>query len=127
MHIGSLAVIGLAGGVLVGVIGIGIEKFVFMYLTVVCKVDTKAAGITSTMSVGFASAFSFLLLAIEGKVPYAFWLMGLPGILIGSTIGPWVNSVLGPRRLLLVFATLCVVEVAHNVLVFVNVLGDSAI
>jgi hypothetical protein len=49
--------------------------------------------------------------------------MGLHGILIGSTIGPWLKSVLGPRRLLLDFATLGAVEVAHNVLVFVNVLG----
>ena len=55
--------------------------------------------------------------------------MGLPTcrVLIGSTIGPWVKSVLGPRRLLLDFATLCAVEVVPNVLVFVNVFGDSTI
>ena len=46
------------------------------------------------------------------------------GILIGSTIGPFVNAMLGARRLLPVFGTLCLAEVVHNVLVFGGVLGD---
>ena len=46
------------------------------------------------------------------------------GILIGSTIGPFVNAMLGARRLLLVFGTLCLAEVVHNMLVFGGVLDD---
>ena len=120
----SLVVLGIIGGILVGVIGIGIEKLLFVYLTMVHKVGTKDAGITSIISVGIASSFSFLLFALEGRVPYGFWMMGLPGILIGSTIGPFINQVLGARRLLLLFATMCLAELVHNVLAFTGVIND---
>jgi len=43
-------------------------------------------------------------------VPMDLWLMGLPGILLGARIGPWLNSRLGRRRILIGFSTLLVIE-----------------
>jgi uncharacterized membrane protein YfcA len=116
--------IGLVGGVLVGVIGIGIEKLVFAYLTWK-GVNPKHAGITSIMTVGLASACSFAFYVYHSRVPYGFWLMGLPGILVGSTIGPIINDKLGSRNLLLAFATLCLVETVHNTMVLLGVAGGA--
>jgi uncharacterized membrane protein YfcA len=44
---------------------------------------------TVTEQVGITSAASFVLHALDDEVPYEWWLMTLPGILVGSTIGPW--------------------------------------
>eukprot|EP01052_Picozoa_sp_SAG31_P015079 SAG31_NODE_958_length_10763_cov_8.374531_6_plen_59_part_00 len=50
--------------------------------------------------------------------------MGLPGILVGSTIGPFINQLLGPERLLIIFGTLCVLEFLHNALSFAGIITN---
>jgi hypothetical protein len=111
------------GGMLCGWIGIGVEKVTFFLLTYFHKVDVIAAGLSSITMTGWLSFFAFLLHAVctpedegpgphlscglrdelnpgghvFGKVPYELWLSVLPGILIGSLIGPIVNAAVGPR------------------------------
>ena len=72
-----------------------------------------------------ASACSFAFYAFHSRVPYGFWLMGLPGILVGSTIGPIINHKLGSRNLLIMFASLCLVETAHNTMVLLGLAGGA--
>ena len=122
--IAALVMIGFIGGILVGVIGIGIEKLVFVYLTWK-GVNPKHAGITSIMTVGLASVCSFAFYAYHSRVPYGFWLMGLPGILVGSTIGPIINHKIGSRNLLIAFAILCLVETVHNTTVLLGLRGGD--
>ena len=55
--IAALMLIGFVGGALVGVIGIGIEKLVFVYLTWQ-GVNPKHAGITSIMTVGLCASLA---------------------------------------------------------------------
>jgi hypothetical protein len=111
------------GGMLCGWIGIGVEKVTFFLLTYFHKVDVIAAGLSSITMTGWLSFVAFLLHAlctpedegygphlscglrdelnpgghVFGKVPYELWLSVLPGILIGSLIGPIVNAAVGPR------------------------------
>jgi hypothetical protein len=111
------------GGMLCGWIGIGLEKVTFFLLTYFHKVDVIAAGLSSITMTGWLSFFAFLLHAVctpedegfgphlscglrnefnpgghvFGKVPYELWLSALPGILIGSLIGPIVTAAVGPR------------------------------
>ena len=73
------------GGISVGIIGIGIEKLLFVYLTWIYDIDSRSAGITSIISVGIASGFSFTWHAWAQEVPYDWWLMVLPGILLGKS------------------------------------------
>ena len=47
--------------------------------------------------------------------------MVLPGILIGSTIGPALNNILGPKRVMLGFGSLCCLEVVLNCLTLTGV------
>lgn len=111
------------GGMLCGWIGIGVEKVTFFLLTYFHDVDVIAAGLSSITMTGWLSFFAFLLHAlctpedegsgphfscalrdesnplghVFGKVPYELWLSVLPGILIGSLVGPAVNAAVGPR------------------------------
>ena len=111
------------GGMLCGWIGIGVEKVTFFLLTYFHRVDVIAAGLSSITMTGWLSFFAFLLHSlctpedegpgphfscavrdelnpgghIFGKVPYELWLAVLPGILIGSLVGPMVNAAIGPR------------------------------
>ena len=111
------------GGMLCGWIEIGVEKVTFFLLTYFHKVDVIAAGLSSITMTGWLSFFAFLLHAVctpenegfgphwscavrdelnpgghvFGKVPYELFLSVLPGILIGSLIGPIVNAAVGPR------------------------------
>jgi uncharacterized membrane protein YfcA len=122
--IAMIVSLSFVGGILVGVIGIGIEKLLFIFLTFQ-GVDARSAGITSIIVVGFTSAFSFVLFLIHDKVPIEWWLMVLPGILTGATIGPWLNRLLGARRVMCAFGILCMVEVLNNVLILTGVMQGA--
>jgi hypothetical protein len=47
-------------------------------------------------------------------VPIAHWIMGLPGVLMGSIFGPFLNAMLGPKRVMIAFILVLVAEVIRN-------------
>ena len=126
---------------LAGWIGIGVEKVTFFLLTYFHKVDVIAAGLSSITLVGWLSFFAFLLHAVctpedegvgphwscgirtehnpyghvFGKVPYELWLSVLPGILIGSLIGPIVNAAVGPRNIMIIFVGFLFFDAIYNI------------
>ena len=112
------------GGILTAYIGVGIEKVVFTLLTLNPLVDIRAATVTSITIVGWLSALAFLFHALSpcdptapqyiGAVPYHIWLLGLPGILMGSILGPALNAAVGPRNIMLLFLVMLVVEILRN-------------
>ena len=129
------------GGMLCGWIGIGVEKVTFFLLTYFHKVDVIAAGLSSITMTGWLSFFAFLLHAVctpedegfgphltcglkdelnpsghvFGKVPYELWLSVLPGILIGSLIGPAVNAAVGPRNIMIIFVGFLFFDATYNI------------
>mmetsp|Transcript_10623 Transcript_10623/g.21222 ORF Transcript_10623/g.21222 Transcript_10623/m.21222 type:complete len:417 (-) Transcript_10623:168-1418(-) len=129
------------GGMLCGWIGIGVEKVTFFLLTYFHKVDVIAAGLSSITMNGWLSFFAFLLHAVctpedegfgphltcglkdelnpgghvFGKVPYELWLSVLPGILIGSLIGPAVNAAVGPRNIMIIFVGFLFFDATYNI------------
>lgn len=129
------------GGMLCGWIGIGVEKVTFFLLTYFHKVDVIAAGLSSITMTGWLSFFAFLLHAVctpedegfgphwscavrdelnpgghvFGKVPYELWLSVLPGILIGSLIGPIVNAAVGPRNIMIIFVGFLFFDATYNI------------
>ena len=129
------------GGMLCGWIGIGVEKVTFFLLTYFHKVDVIAAGLSSITLTGLLSFFAFLLHAVctpedegpgphwscavrddlnpgghvFGKVPYELWLSVLPGILIGSLIGPVVNAAVGPRNIMIIFVGFLFFDATYNI------------
>jgi len=117
------AVAAVIGGCLTGYIGVCIEKVLFVLLTWRYGVNARAASVTSIALVGWISAVAFALHAIApcspaapgyiGAVPYAYWLMVLPGILVGSVVGPYINAAVGSRRVMIAFVVLLLVEVGR--------------
>jgi len=129
------------GGMLCGWIGIGVEKVTFFLLTYFHDVDVIAAGLSSITMTGWLSFFAFLLHAlctpedegigphfscalrnesnpfghVFGKVPYELWLSVIPGILIGSLVGPAVNAAVGPRNIMIVFVIFLLFDAGYNI------------
>lgn len=107
---------GVAGGFLVGYIGIGVEKTLFIVLSGIYHADPKRSGITSVTVVGLISFFNAAYhFFIADDVPMAAWLFGLQGLLLGSFLGPATHRVLGRRVVLFLFGTLLLVDVGNNV------------
>ena len=116
----------LLGGMLTGYIGVAIEKVMFILITLNPLVDIRSATVTSITVVGWVSALAFLMHAMSpcdpnapqyiGAVPYHLWLLALPGILIGSVLGPTLNSAVGSRNIMLLFIAMLMLEILHNTL-----------
>mmetsp|Transcript_26089 Transcript_26089/g.45507 ORF Transcript_26089/g.45507 Transcript_26089/m.45507 type:complete len:360 (-) Transcript_26089:287-1366(-) len=104
------------GGLVTGWIGIGIEKALFVLLTSYPhKAEIRRACITSISVVGWISLASTLAHALgPGDLPYLLWLAGLPGVFLGSRLGPALNRTLGPRNIMLVFSALLFVDAARK-------------
>jgi len=104
------------GGLLTGYIGVAAEKVSFMLLIYQGGIDVRTASVTSVTSVGWLSAVATVVHALSRcssggyDLPVQLWLTGLPGILLGSYLGPRINAALGPRRVMTVFCVLLVVE-----------------
>lgn len=119
------------GGMLTGYIGISIEKVLFVLLTLSGEGSVRQATVTSITLVGWVSGLSFLFHAFSpadpfapgyiGAVPYHLWLVALPGILLGSILGPQINRLVGPRVILAVFAALLIYQSIHDMLDILHV------
>lgn len=57
---------------------------------------------------------------VFGKVPYELWLAVLPGILIGSLIGPVINAAIGPRNIMIIFAIFLLFDAGYNIYNFID-------
>ena len=55
-----------------------------------------------------------------GAIPYDFWLMGLPGILCGSIMGPTINQKIGSRNVMILFCIMLTTEVLKNGITLYN-------
>lgn len=106
---------GVVGGFLVGYIGIGVEKTLFIVLSGVYQADPKRSGITSVTVVGLVSFFNAAYhFFVTRDVPIPAWLFGLQGLLVGSFLGPASHRILGRRFVLFLFGTLLLVDVGNN-------------
>jgi len=120
----------LSGGLLTGYIGISIEKVLYVLIMMSCDVPVRVATVTSITLVGWVSGFTFVLHALSpcdplapqyiGAVPYDLWLVALPGILLGSIIGPQLNALLGPNLILAAFAIALAYESIRNTLALMH-------
>ena len=134
------------GGVLTSWVGVGIEKVTFVLLTYFHDVDVTAAGVSSIFLTGILSSVAFLFHAlcapagdgpgphlqcalktatdptgsVFGNVPYEILLAVLPGILIGSLVGPQINASVGPRNMMLIFVAFLLFDIGYNL---VDLLG----
>lgn len=109
----GIVIAAISGGLLVWIIGIGVEKTVFTALTGIGHGCARKSAITSITIVGLVSAIS----AYAKKLTHhamVFWIMGLPGIVIGSSVGPWINSCLGKRNIMIIFFFLLMTEVTKS-------------
>ncbi|KAL1496351.1 hypothetical protein AB1Y20_016307 [Prymnesium parvum] len=104
----------VAAGMVTGYIGICIEKVLFVYLTLSGELSVKQVSVSSITLVGWVSAIATVMHALAprdpsapgyiGAVPYELWLLGLPGIFLGSIAGPHVSRIVGQRPILAAFA-----------------------
>ena len=85
----------VAGGVLVPHIGIGPALTTYIGLHLM-GYPTKAAAITGIVTGGWVSIVPFLIhMFILRDVPYAMWLMVIPGIFVGAKVGLSASTVCG--------------------------------
>ena len=113
------------GGLLTGWIGVSIEKVLFVLLTRDGSVDVRRATITSVSLVGWLSGVATLMHMLSpcdpnapdyvGALPYGLWIVGLPGILMGSILGPRINQAVGSTNILIGFALMLLYEGSKNV------------
>lgn len=114
----AVLVTGLLGGIITGFIGIGIEKMLYMLLTMHPQrvdVDTTQAGVSCITVVGLVSAVAATYYFIIGLVPTCLWLVSLPGTWLGSLFGARLADSFGSRNVLIFFVVFLSVEVVYNV------------
>jgi uncharacterized membrane protein YfcA len=103
------------GGMISGWIGIGIEKVFFLITTSYDKAELRRATVTAIALIGwlsFVSAINHLF--VFHDVPIAYWLCALPGVLLGSLIGPSVNAYLGSRNVMYIFCLFLLFNVVFD-------------
>jgi len=111
----GLALSGIAGGILLGWISVGIDITIFLILSALYKVDSRKATVTSILVIGWTSFFPLLYHIIDRKdVPYNLWIMVIGGSLLGARIGPLLNKLLGKKVMLVAFVILLAVEVIRT-------------
>ena len=116
----SILATGLAGGIITGFIGIGIEKMLYMLLTMHperVEVDTTQAGVSCITVVGLVSAIAATYYFTVGLVPVCLWLVSLPGTWLGSLFGARLADQFGSRNVLVFFVVFLCLEVVYNVCV----------
>lgn len=107
----TLFLIGVAGGLLTGYIGVGIDVLIFVALTWLYRSHVQHATVTSIVIMGLTSILPFVVaLFFFDTLPLNLWLMVLPGVLLGARIGPWLNTRLGSERVMLFFSVLLILE-----------------
>ena len=109
----------VAGGMLTGYIGVAIEKVLFVLLTLEGSCVRRAT-LTSITAVGWVSAVAVATHALSspdpsspsyiGVPPVRLWLVALPGVMIGSMLGPHVHRWLGATTVLSLFTAYLVAE-----------------
>ena len=116
----SILAVGLLGGIITGFIGIGIEKMLYMLLTMHperVEVDTTQAGVSCITVVGLVSAIAATYYFTVGLVPVCLWLVSLPGTWLGSLFGARLADQFGSRNVLVFFVVFLCLEVVYNVCV----------
>jgi len=118
------------GGMLTAYIGVGVEKVLFLWMTcgprkrlIKARTDVQSAGLTSIAVVGWVSAFSVMFslstpcgstlangFTKMGELPTPIWMCGLPGIMIGSMVGPKLAAAVGPQKILILFCVMLFAE-----------------
>jgi len=131
------------GGIMTSWIGIGVEKITFLLLTAIHNVDVIAAGLSSIVMTGWLSIVAFLFHAacappedgpgphwvcapiingglnpdghVSGNVPFKLWLSVIPGILVGSMVGPKLNEMIGARNIMILFVIFLIFDAGYNI------------
>jgi len=61
-----------------------------------------------------------------GSVPYLEWMMGLPGLLCGTALGPWLSTAVGPKKILWMFCIILTFTSTKEFLTSIGVLEEAA-
>lgn len=86
----SIILYGLAGGVISGLMGSGLDILVFSYLTLKCRVSEKVSTPTSVILMALGSLIGLFWLSINHQINQAvvnYWLVSVPVVIIGAPIG----------------------------------------
>ena len=132
----SYSLVLIVGGVLVGVIGIGIEKVLFCLVTWGARgIHVRDASISSVAVVGWLSGISMIVHAVSprcpmapgynGAIPIDLWLMTMPGVFLGSLFGPTIARLLGARTVIWLFCLCLVGDTVENSLRLSGIVGDT--
>jgi len=125
----------VVGGLLVGFIGIGIEKVTFTIATWQGNVHVQHASVTSITLTGWLSGIAMIVHFVSpqcpaepgygGVLPIAMWVAVLPGILVGSIVGPWIAKTVGAKTVMWAFCFFLAANIFEDVLVVSGVLHGT--
>ena len=79
-----------------------------------CSFVVSTARAVFASQVGWVSLAAAIYHFVHGNVPVALWVTGLPGILIGATIGPWLALQCGRRFIIVLFMLFIVADIVRN-------------
>lgn len=99
-------------GAMTALVGVGLDKLVFLLAILRHDARTHRATVTGVAAVGWVSAMLAWMHAHSpcrgdrgyvGTIPYAEASLALPGLLLGSMLGPALHARLGSRAVLIAF------------------------
>ena len=104
-------VIGVAGGLVTGVTGVGINMLLYMVMVMLFRSDAKIAIPTSVLAMAALSLVGIATRALLGGVPaevYLNWLAAAPIVVLGAPLGAWMVQRLSRSLTLWLVSALCV-------------------
>lgn len=124
------------GGILVGLIGIGVEKITFILATWGARgIHVRSASVSSIAITGWLSGIALVVHLIaprcpaspgyEGAVPFRIWLCTLPGVFMGSFVGPWFAQKFGSRTVIWLFVVFLCFNLIEDSLKVTGIVGSD--
>lgn len=97
----------LAGGVISGWIGFGIDTIFYFVLTMIFRINPAVAIVTSIALMAAVSVYGTILNLIWYSVPLALWYSTLPGVTLASLfLAAFLALKIGAKNVLLLFTML---------------------
>lgn len=111
---GNIAILfgfSLAGGLISGWIGFGIDTMFYFILTVIFKINPAASIVTSISLMAAVSLVGTILNVIFHEVPLSLWYSAIPGVTIaGLFLAAYLAVKLGAKNVLLLFTFLLSID-----------------
>jgi uncharacterized protein len=115
-----LLIAGFLGGIMSGLVGNGIDIFLFAIMVLLFRMNEKVATFTSVILMAINALLGFaihvFLLQDFSETVRSYWLAAIPIVVVGAPIGAMICSFLSQKRIVKILVSLIFIELITSLL-----------